>query len=76
MNHENEINIEVNPSSNTAVTTLIMLANAGYDRAAAILVKMGVEKEKTFHGIDRENMVICILYSSQRQAECPFCTAP
>ena len=57
MNHENEINIEVNPSSNTAVTTLIMLANAGYDRAAAILEKMGVEKEKIFHGIDREDMI-------------------
>ena len=57
MNNDNEINFEVNPSSNTAITTLIMLANAGYDQAVAILEKMGVEKEKIFHGIDREDMI-------------------
>jgi len=57
MENEKEINLEVNPSSNTAITTLIMLANAGYGQASAILEKMGVEKEKVFHGIDRKDMI-------------------
>ena len=57
MENEKAINLEVNPSSNTAITTLIMLANAGYDQASAILEKMGVEKEKVFHGIDRKDMI-------------------
>jgi len=57
MENEKAINLEVNPSSNTAITTLIMLANAGYDQASAILEKMGVEKEKVFHGIERKDMI-------------------
>ena len=44
MNEEKERNIMVNPTSNTAITTLIMLANAHYDEALAILEQMGVEK--------------------------------
>lgn len=39
MSSEKELNINVNPSSNTAITTLIMLANANYPQALAILEK-------------------------------------
>lgn len=57
MNEEKERNIMVNPTSNTAITTLIMLANAHYDEALAILEQMGVEKEKIFHGVDQNDMI-------------------
>ena len=57
MNDEKSLNITVNPTANTAITTLIMLANAGYEKALAILEKMGVEKEKIFHGVDPSDMV-------------------
>ena len=43
MNDEKNLNITVNPTANTAITTLIMLANAHYEKALAILEKMGVE---------------------------------
>ena len=36
MNEANELNIKVNPTSNTAITTLIMLANAHYDKACLL----------------------------------------
>ena len=48
MNDEKSLNIKVNPTSNTAITTLIMLANAHYEKALAILEQMGVEKEEIF----------------------------
>ena len=57
MSNEKELNIAVNPTSNTAITTLILLANAGYDKALAILEKMGIEKEKIFHDVDKEDMI-------------------
>lgn len=57
MNDEKNLNITVNPTANTAITTLIMLANAHYEKALAILEKMGVEKEKIFHGVDPSDMV-------------------
>ncbi len=57
MNEEKELNIKVNPTSNTAITTLIMLANAHYQKALDILGQMGVEKETIFHGLDPEDMV-------------------
>ena len=57
MNENKELNIKVNPTSNTAITTLIMLANAHYDKALEILEKMGVEKEKIFHGVDSSDMI-------------------
>ena len=57
MDKEKELNTQVNPTSNTAITTLIMLANAGYERALSILEKMGVDKEKIFHGIDKNDMI-------------------
>ena len=57
MNKEKELNIKVNPTSNTAITTLIMLANAHYEEALEILEHMGVEKEQIFHGVDREDMI-------------------
>lgn len=56
-NESKELNIKVNPTSNTAITTLIMLANAHYDKALEILEKMGVDKETVFHGADREDMI-------------------
>lgn len=49
--------LTVNPISNTAITTLIMLANAGYEDATAILEKMGVDKEKIFHDVDPTDMI-------------------
>ena len=49
MNDEKNLNIKVNPTSNTAITTLIMLANAHYEKASEILEHMGVEKETIFH---------------------------
>ena len=52
MNDEKNLSIKVNPTSNTAVTTLIMLANAHYEKALEILEQMGVEKEEIFHGVD------------------------
>ena len=57
MSKERNLNIEVNPISNTAITTLIMLANARYESAVAILEQMGVEKEKVFRGVDPKDMV-------------------
>lgn len=57
MNENQELNIAVNPTSNTAITTLIMLANAHYDKALEILEKMGIEKEKIFHGVDSSDMI-------------------
>lgn len=57
MNDEKNLSIKVNPTSNTAVTTLIMLANAHYEKAVEILEQMGVEKEKIFHGVDPADMV-------------------
>ena len=57
MNDEKSLNIKVNPTSNTAITTLIMLANAHYEKALAILEQMGVEKEEIFHGLDPSDMV-------------------
>ena len=57
MNDEKNLNIKVNPTSNTAVTTHIMLANAHYEKALEILEHMGVEKETIFHGLDPEDMV-------------------
>jgi anti-anti-sigma factor len=57
VNDEKSLGIKVNPTSNTAITTLIMLANAGYDKALEILEQMGVEKEKIFHGVDPADMV-------------------
>ena len=57
MNDEKNLNIKVNPTSNTAITTLIMLANAHYEKALEILEHMGVEKETIFHGLDPEDMV-------------------
>ena len=57
MNETKELNIKVNPTSNTAITTLIMLANAHYDKALEILDKMGVEKESIFHGVDQNDMI-------------------
>ena len=52
-----ELNIKVNPTSNTAITTLIMLANAHYEKALEILERMGVDKESVFHGVDRSDMI-------------------
>ena len=52
-----ELNTKVNPTSDTAITTLIMLANAGYEKAAEILECMGVEKETFFQEIDPEDMI-------------------
>lgn len=43
--NDKELNTAVNPTSNTAITTLIMLANAGYEKASEILGCMGIEKE-------------------------------
>ena len=57
MNNEKELNIKVNPSSNTAITTLIMLANANYPQAIAILEKMGIKKETVFRGADPSDMI-------------------
>ena len=57
MNKERSLNIKVNPTSNTAVTTLIMLANAHYEKALEILEQMGMEKETIFHGLDPTDMV-------------------
>lgn len=57
MNDEKSLSIEVNPTSNTAITTLIMLANARYEKALEILEQMGVEKETIFHGVDPSDMV-------------------
>lgn len=57
MNDEKSLGIKVNPVSNTAITTLIMLANARYEKAMAILEQMGVEKETIFHGVDPSDMV-------------------
>ena len=57
MNDEKNLSIKVNPTSNTAVTTLIMLANAHYEKALEILEQMGVEKEEIFHGVDPGDMV-------------------
>lgn len=57
MNEANELNIKVNPTSNTAITTLIMLANAHYDKAFEILERMGVEKESVFHGVDKNDLI-------------------
>ena len=54
---EKDVNIRVNPVSNTAITTLVMLANAGYDDAMTILGKMGIEEEKIFHGIDKDDVM-------------------
>ncbi len=45
MNDEKNLNIKVNPTSNTAVTTLILLANAHYEKALEILEQMGVKKD-------------------------------
>ena len=56
-NDNKELNLTVNPTSNTAITTLIMLANAHYEEALAILEQMGVEKEAIFHGVDPEDMI-------------------
>ncbi len=57
MNAEKNLGIKVNPTSNTAITTLIMLANAHYEKALEILEQMGVEKETIFHGADPSDMV-------------------
>lgn len=57
MNDEKSLGIKVNPTSNTAITTLIMLANAHYEKALAILERMGVDKETIFHGVDPSDMV-------------------
>lgn len=57
MDEKKGLNIAVNPISNTAVTTLIMLANARYDKALEILEQMGTEKETIFHGIDRNDLI-------------------
>lgn len=57
MNDEKSLNLKVNPTSNTAITTLIMLANAHYEKAVAILEQMGVDKEEIFHGVDPSDMV-------------------
>lgn len=57
MKNNKNLNIIVNPTSNTAITTLIMLANAHYDEALAILEKMGVDKEKIFRGVDPSDMI-------------------
>ena len=57
MNDEKNLGIKINPTSNTAITTLIMLANAHYEKALAILEQMGVDKETIFHGVDPTDMV-------------------
>ncbi|MCR5404028.1 MAG: hypothetical protein K6E91_09480 [Butyrivibrio sp.] len=57
MNNEKELYNQVNPTSNTAITTLIQLANAGYDQAESILEKMGVDKENVFKGVDQNDMI-------------------
>ena len=57
MSMDHQLNMKVNPTSNTAITTLIMLANAHYEDAAAILERMGVDKEQVFRGVDPEDMV-------------------
>ena len=57
MNDEKSLSIKVNPTSNTAITTLIMLANAHYEKAMEILEQMGIEKETIFHGVDPADMV-------------------
>lgn len=57
MNDEKNLNIKVNPTSNTAVTTLILLANAHYEKALKILQQMGVKDEEIFHGVDPSDMV-------------------
>jgi len=54
---EKNLSIKVNPTSNTAVTTLILLANAHYEKALEILEQMGVKKEEIFHGVDPSDMV-------------------
>ena len=55
--NEKELNTAVNPTSNTAITTLIMLANAGYEKAAEILGCMGIEKETFFRETDPNDMI-------------------
>lgn len=57
MYDEKNLSIKVNPTSNTAVTTLILLANAHYEKALEILEQMGVKKEEIFHGVDPSDMV-------------------
>ena len=56
-NNNKDLNTAVNPTSNTAVTTLIMLANAGYDKASEILEYMGIERETFFRETDPNDML-------------------
>ena len=37
--NDKDLNTAVNPTSNTAITTLILLANAGYEKAAEVAKK-------------------------------------
>lgn len=57
MANEKDLNDRVNPTSNTAITTLMMLANADYEQAAAILEKMGIKKEMVFREVNSEDMI-------------------
>ena len=56
--NDKDLNTAVNPTSNTAITTLILLANAGYEKASEILERMGVKKETVFHEIDPNDVII------------------
>ncbi len=47
MNEEKNLNLKVNPTSNTAITTLIMLANARYEKAAPYLSKWAWTRKKS-----------------------------
>ncbi len=57
MTDSKALNTQVNPTSNTAITTLIMLSNAGYEKATRILKSMGVEKETVFREVDPTDMI-------------------
>ena len=57
MTDSKELNAAVNPTSNTAITTLILLANAGYEKASEILKRMGIEKETFFRETDPDDMI-------------------
>ena len=55
--NDKDLNTAVNPTSNTAITTLILLANAGYEKASEILERMVVKKETVFHEIDPNDVI-------------------
>ena len=57
MANETELNEMVNPTSNTAITTLVLLSGAGYEQATAILEKMGAKKEAVIREVNSDDMM-------------------